>query len=98
MVVDGGDFGAAYSCGLLLNLAIHDAALSADPRSDGLFTVWRAFAAAAQGGRQPSLSDYRSAVLAHAGACMGEKVGETGRAANPETVTGACQGKADPYG
>ncbi len=94
-VIDGGNFDAAYSCGLLLNLAIHDAALATDPRSDGLFAVWRTFAETARGGRAPSLGDYVQAAFKHAGACMGEKVADTAPNVGPKIVTGACQGQAD---
>lgn len=94
-VIDGGNFDAAYSCGLLLNLAVHDAALAAEPQSDGLFTVWRTFAETARDGRAPTLSDYAQAVFKHAGACMGEKVADTAPSAGPEIVTGACQGQAE---
>lgn len=43
--INGGDFDAAYTCGLILNLAI-DAALRRDaPDKDGLYAVWHDYIA-----------------------------------------------------
>jgi hypothetical protein len=75
--VAAGKFDAAYSCGLLVSLAIDEAVKRAAPEGDGLFAVWRSFiasapvgehteegflAAVAQGGGQALADDVRAIV------------------------------------
>lgn len=98
-VVEGGDFAAAYSCGLLINLAIHDAALAARPKSEGLFTVWRGFAELERRGRPPMLSDFIRAVSKVTGTCAAEKVVEavsTTQASAIAVSVRSCRDKAGP--
>lgn len=97
VAVDEGDFDAAYSCGLLINLAIHDAALAARPGSAGLFTVWRSFADTARGGRSPTLGKFTHAVSEIAGGCTAGKVGEAASTTQASTIMIAvrsCPGRA----
>lgn len=44
--IEAGDFHAAYTCGLVIALAIDAAVRKAAPDSDGLYAVWRSFIAA----------------------------------------------------
>lgn len=67
--IEGGDFGAAYSCGLLLALAVNEAALAQRPGGDGLFAVWRRFVASAGGRSMLPATDYLRATEAEAGPC-----------------------------
>lgn len=84
--VQGGDFDAAYSCGLLLALAVHDAALRRRPDSDGLFAVWRRFAAGSRRENALPLGDYIRAVEAEAGTCIGRALETSIR--TPRLATG----------
>ena len=67
--VAGGDFDAAYTCGLLLGLAVHEAALARRPGGNGLFAVWRRFARGARGRDALPAADYLRAVQEEAGLC-----------------------------
>ena len=44
-----GDTEAPYACGMVVNLALHEALLREAPGSDGLYAVWRDYIARAQG-------------------------------------------------
>ena len=90
-VVEAGGFEAAYSCGLLINMAIHDAALAHQPRSGGLFTIWRSFADIAGSAQAPDFSDFMRAVSRVAGACAAEKVGTAAASAPASKVAAAVQ-------
>lgn len=56
--INGDDFDAAYSCGLIINLAI-DTALRRDARgTDGLYTVWRDYIARSAGKDKADEQDF----------------------------------------
>jgi hypothetical protein len=64
--IKAGRFDAAYSCGLLLNLAIDAAVRRTSPGTDGLFAVWRDYIARTEAGA-PRDGEAFFAAIAQAG-------------------------------
>lgn len=72
--IAGGNYDTAYSCGLILNLAIDEAIRKADPSSDGLFAVWRAYIARAGDRTKADEADFIAAVEAVGGETLAQTV------------------------
>lgn len=75
--LDKGNYRAAYSCGLVLNLAIDQAIRRSGAGQDGLFTVWRRLHTDQRGGQGVTAQDYAAAVKAVAGPCVSEALVRT---------------------
>lgn len=71
--IAAGRFGAAYSCGLLISLAIDGAVQRASPGSDGLYAVWRDFIASRPPGRHTE-DDFLAAVARAGGDALADEV------------------------
>jgi hypothetical protein len=70
--IEAGRFDAAYSCGLLISLAIDMEVREAAPGSDGLYTVWRNFIALGEG--QYTEDGFLAVVAASAGQAFADEV------------------------
>lgn len=90
-VIEGSAFEAAYSCGLVLHLALHEAALARDASGEGLVALWRAFAANAADVRPVTLASFEAAVADVAGPCMAERL-RASLAAAPLVAPEPCSG------
>jgi hypothetical protein len=81
--IEAGRFGAAYSCGLLVSLAIDGAVKRASPGSDGLYTVWRDFIASKPPGGHTE-EDFLAAVARAGGDALADEVRAVVRTTSPD--------------
>lgn len=82
--LDAKRFDAAYSCGLILNLAIDRAVRTAAPGSDGLFAVWRDYIATVGGRTVVSEDDYLASLAKVGGPKLAEAVKAAVRSPAPD--------------
>jgi hypothetical protein len=87
--IDAKQFKAAYSCGLILNLAIDRAVRAASPGAEGLFAVWRDFIATAGGKPALSEDDYLASLGRVGGPKLAEAVKVAVRSPAPDFDLGA---------
>jgi hypothetical protein len=81
--IAAGRFGAAYTCGLLVSLAIDEAVKRARPDSDGLYTVWRDFIASEPPGRHTE-EGFLAAVARSGGDALADEVRAVVRTTRPD--------------
>lgn len=81
--IAAGQFGAAYTCGLLVSLAIDEAVKRASPGSDGIYTVWRDFIASEPPGRHTE-EGFLAAVARSGGDALADEVRAVVRTAAPD--------------
>ncbi|MFC7498410.1 hypothetical protein ACFQRC_04150 [Enterovirga sp. GCM10030262] len=80
--IAAGRFEAAYSCGLLLNLALDAALRRAAPDGDGLYSLWRDYMARA--GDKGSEHHFLAAIASAGGAPLAEAVRAAVRTPRPD--------------
>ena len=80
--IAAGRFEAAYSCGLLLNLALDAALRRAAPDGDGLYALWRDYMARA--GDKGSEHHFLAAIASAGGAPLAEAVRAAVRTPRPD--------------
>lgn len=87
-------FDVAYSCGLVLALAIDDAIKRVSPQSDGLFAVWRDLTAALSPEAHASEDDFLAALGRVSNASLADAVRKAVRTAAPELTAEALLSSA----
>jgi hypothetical protein len=92
----GGTYQAAYSCGLVLNLALDTAVRQAKGGSDGLFDVWRAMVAEVEDGEAISLPRLAEIVAPLAGQCAASALLRTSQPVPVREIEEALRGCGAP--
>jgi hypothetical protein len=77
-------FDVAYSCGLVLSLAMDEAIRRISPRSDGLFGVWRELTATVSAGANATEEDFLAALSRVSNAALARAVRDAVRATAPD--------------
>ena len=94
--IAAGKFDVAYSCGLLVSLAIDDAVKRTDRGGDGLYKVWRDFIASEPPGRHTE-AGFLAAVARAGGDRLADEVRMIVRTPGPDFAKlGAAQGRSQP--
>lgn len=81
--IGAGDFDVAYSCGLVLNLAIDAAVRRISPESDGLYAVWRDYIARVSTKSDVSEEDFLASLASTGSRELAESVRRVTRAQAP---------------
>jgi hypothetical protein len=82
--LDARDVRVAYSCGLVLNMAIDTAVKRAFPASDGLYAIWRDLMGRTAGKATVGEGDFLDSVASVGGADLAKAVQRAVRAKNPK--------------
>jgi hypothetical protein len=94
--IAAGKFDVAYSCGLLVSLAIDEAVKRTDRGGDGLYKVWRDFIASEPPGRHTE-AGFLAAVARAGGDRLADEVRMIVRTPGPDFAKlGAAQGRSQP--